>query len=91
MTRIKICGVTSVDQALQCVDAGVDALGVNFVASSPRRIDPDTARSIVRATAQRVLVVGVVAGLPVDAMRALRDSDRASAASRFTGKTSPRA
>lgn len=73
MTRIKICGVTSVEQALSCVDAGADALGVNFVAPNARRVDRALAESIVGAVGDRALVVGVVAGMTVDAMRALRD------------------
>ncbi len=73
MTRIKICGVTSADQAVACVEAGADAIGVNFVASSARRIDEDVARGIVRAVQAQALVVGVVADRTVDAMRALRE------------------
>jgi len=74
MTRIKICGLTSPEQALACVELGVHAIGVNFVASSPRRVDADTARAIVRTVGDRALVVAVVAGMAVDAMRALRDA-----------------
>jgi phosphoribosylanthranilate isomerase len=73
VTRIKICGVTSESQARACVDAGADAIGVNLVSSSVRRVDEDTARAIVRAVGTRALVVGVVAGRTVDAMRALRE------------------
>jgi phosphoribosylanthranilate isomerase len=74
VTRVKICGVTSVDQALACVEAGADAIGVNFVASSPRRVDRATAASIAHAVGSRALVVGVVAGLDVDSARALREA-----------------
>lgn len=74
MTLVKICGVTSVAQALACVDAGADAIGVNFVSSSARRIDEDTARAIVRAVDGRTLVVGVIADWPIAAMRALRET-----------------
>jgi len=73
VTRVKICGVTTEEQALVCVDAGVDAIGVNFVPSSVRRVDEMTARAIVRAVNGRALVVGVVADLTVGAMRALRE------------------
>jgi phosphoribosylanthranilate isomerase len=73
VVRVKICGVTSVDQALECAELGVDAVGVNFVASSPRLIDEATARAIERAVGSRLLVVAVVAGMGIDAMRALRD------------------
>ena len=70
-TRVKVCGVTTAEQAVACVDLGVDALGVNFVASSPRRVDERLARAVVEAVGQRALVVAVVAGMTVDAMRAL--------------------
>jgi len=71
--RVKICGVTTVEQAVACVDLGADAVGVNFVASSPRRVDKRLARAVVDAVGQRGLVVGVVAGMTVEAMRALVD------------------
>jgi phosphoribosylanthranilate isomerase len=73
VTRIKICGVTALEQAVACADAGVDAIGVNFVASSVRRVGEVVARAIVGAVGSRVLVVGVVAGMDVGAMQRLRD------------------
>ncbi|HTB74741.1 MAG TPA: phosphoribosylanthranilate isomerase [Polyangiaceae bacterium] len=74
MTRIKICGVTTADQAQACVEAGADSVGVNFVPSSVRRVDARTAGAIARAVGPRALVVAVVAGMTVDAMRALREA-----------------
>jgi phosphoribosylanthranilate isomerase len=74
VTRIKICGVTSAEQARACVEAGADSVGVNFVASSVRRVDTATANAIVRAVGQSALVVAVVAGMSVAAMRALREA-----------------
>ncbi len=74
MTRIKICGVTSPEQARACVEAGADAIGVNFVSSSPRFVTEERARDIVRAVGPGALVVGVVAGMSVPQMRALRDT-----------------
>jgi phosphoribosylanthranilate isomerase len=71
MTRVKVCGITTVEQAVACVDLGVDAIGVNFVASSPRRVDEGVARAIVGALGKRTLVVAVVAGMTVEAMRGL--------------------
>jgi phosphoribosylanthranilate isomerase len=71
MIRVKVCGVTSAEQAIACAEAGVDAIGVNFIAASPRRIDEGTARAIVAAVGERTLVVAVVAGMGVEAMRAL--------------------
>jgi phosphoribosylanthranilate isomerase len=72
--RVKVCGVTTPAQAVACADAGVDAIGVNFVAGSPRRVDAQTASQVVRAIGARALVVGVVAGMDLAAMRALRDA-----------------
>ena len=46
MTRVKICGVKTLDDALMCADAGADMLGLNFYAPSPRSIDPAAARAI---------------------------------------------
>jgi phosphoribosylanthranilate isomerase len=59
MVRVKICGVTSVEDAQLCVSAGADAIGLNFVAASPRCIDVALARSIVAALPPHVLSVGV--------------------------------
>ena len=72
MTAIKICGLTSVEDARRCVALGVEALGVNLVPSSPRVIDRATARAIVEAVGDRALVVAVVADLPVAEMLSLR-------------------
>jgi phosphoribosylanthranilate isomerase len=73
VTRVKICGITSDSQARACVEAGADAIGVNFVPSSPRRVDEETAHAVVRAVNGRALVVGVVADLPLGEMLALRE------------------
>ena len=74
MTRIKICGVTSAKDGLACAAAGADAVGVNFVPSSARRVDFDTARAVVRAVGDRALVVGVIADQTLDSLRSLRDA-----------------
>jgi phosphoribosylanthranilate isomerase len=72
--RIKICGIRSVADARFCAEAGADAVGVNFIASSPRCVDADTARAITTELGKSVLVVGLVAGMSVDAIRSLRDA-----------------
>jgi phosphoribosylanthranilate isomerase len=72
--RVKICGVRTVEDARFCAEAGADAIGVNFVPSSPRVVDARVARAIVDAVGDTALVVGVVAGMTLEAMRALRDT-----------------
>lgn len=57
--RIKICGITCVEDALAAVDAGADALGFVF-APSPRSICPETAAAIIRALPPFITTVGLV-------------------------------
>lgn len=57
--RIKICGVTTLDDAKMCVDKGADALGINFWKGSPRCCDLNVATQIGEALGQTVLLVGV--------------------------------
>jgi phosphoribosylanthranilate isomerase len=46
MTRIKICGVTTSDDAIFCAQAGADLLGLNFYPKSPRYVTPQIARRL---------------------------------------------
>src|SRR5258708_35012900 len=57
-TWIKICGTTSIEDALASVKAGADALGFIF-APSPRRITPETAQDIIRKLPSTVERIGV--------------------------------
>ena len=70
MFRIKICGITSVDDALLVARAGADAVGLNFYPRSPRYISFDTARKIVAALPKEIVKVGLfVNAPPVDVCR----------------------
>jgi phosphoribosylanthranilate isomerase len=66
MTWIKICGVTSVDDAEHVVRSGANAIGLNFVHGSKRRVTFEQARPIVAAVKGRIELVAVVAN-PTDA------------------------
>jgi len=57
--RVKICGLTDEADAVQAAELGADAVGLNFVDESPRRITPAKAESIARALPAFVEPIGV--------------------------------
>lgn len=58
-TKIKICGITNLKDALDAVELGADYLGFNFYPDSPRFIDPRSAASILEEIPSNVGKVGV--------------------------------
>ena len=58
-TKIKICGITNLKNALEATQIGVDALGFVFYKDSPRYIQPKDARKIIDLLPSFVLRVGL--------------------------------
>jgi phosphoribosylanthranilate isomerase len=58
-TQVKICGLTSVADALAAAEAGADMIGLMFYDGSPRHVSQATAEEIARALPPFVLRVGV--------------------------------
>lgn len=71
MFHVKICGVTTAADARLAVAAGADAIGLNFVAGSPRQLDSAAARQVRDAVPPSAIVVGVFAGTDAATIREL--------------------
>lgn len=57
--RVKVCGITSVEDALMVSESGADAIGLVFYAKSPRHVEIEQAATIVKALPPFVTSVGL--------------------------------
>lgn len=73
MTVVKICGLTTREDALAAIEAGADMLGFNFYPPSPRYIAPEDCARIVSALPKSVTLVGVFVNAPVEQVAAILD------------------
>lgn len=69
--RIKICGITRVEDALAAANAGADAIGLVFVEASSRVLDSERAAAICRALPPFVDRVGLFLDAPADTVHAV--------------------
>ncbi len=74
MTRIKICGITNIDDALMSIDAGADALGFNFVPDTPRYLkDTKAATKIIEQLPPFITTVGLFVNADPELIQSIAD------------------
>jgi phosphoribosylanthranilate isomerase len=73
MVRVKICGITTVEDARLCWEAGADALGFIFVRGTPRHLTPGRAASIIATLPPFVTPVGVFWDHPAAEIKAVAE------------------
>jgi phosphoribosylanthranilate isomerase len=88
-TRVKICGITTWDDARLSVDLGASALGFNFYPPSPRAISPAEAWNMIRRLPPFVEAVGVFVDWPPVVVAALARALRLHTV-QLHGEESPR-
>lgn len=77
---VKICGITRPADAAAAVEAGADAIGLNFVTGSVRQIDLEAAEAILAVVPDHVTTVGIFRDLGVDELLAITGALRLDAA-----------
>ena len=71
MVKVKICGITNVEDAVAAVEAGADYLGFIFFPPSPRNVKLDTVREIFKNLPKGVKNVAVTVNAEVDFLKKL--------------------
>lgn len=77
MTKIKICGIKTLDDALAAIEAGTDYLGFNFYPKSPRFIEKQACAeitSVLKKENQHIKLVGVFVNSSVEYVKDIIDS-----------------
>lgn len=74
MLRVKVCGITTVDDAMLAADLGASAIGLVFWPESPRSVDTRRARQITAALPPFVTPVGVFVDQSVDEVTSTADA-----------------
>ncbi len=71
--KVKICGITNVEDAKAAIDAGADLLGFNFYPQSPRYVEPQKAQKIITKLPAFMDIVGVFVDAGYDTIREIMD------------------
>lgn len=69
MFLVKICGITSIEDARAVVEAGADAIGLNFYAKSARYLQPQIEEAVAAALPDEIVKVGLFVNSPADEIR----------------------
>jgi len=91
MVKVKVCGITNIEDALKAVECGADALGFNFYPPSPRYLSPDQAQTILAKLPPQVCRVAVFVNEPRERVKEIlsqlhwRDGNEAMSAVQFHG------
>lgn len=72
--KIKICGITRVEDAVFAAEAGADFVGMIFVRDSPRCIDVERAAEIANAVRGKAKTVGVFRDAPTENVREIAEN-----------------
>lgn len=73
MVKVKICGITNLDDAMMSVESGADALGFVFYEKSPRHVTPEQASEIIRLMPPFVQIVGLFVNQTAETINRLSD------------------
>ena len=90
MVKVKICGLTNVEDALAAADFGADALGFVFFAGSPRYIAPEKAAGIISRLPAFITTVGVFVNEAADRLKHICETSGIDVA-QFHGDEPPEA
>ena len=64
MVKLKICGITNFEDAHAAIINGAEYLGFNFYSKSPRFIEPQEARKIIKQLPGEIITTGIFVNIP---------------------------